>query len=449
MKYVVLLLVLSLSAFAVDISACNTEASPITAGGTYTLTADLSVPAGHDCIYVNTGGVLPSSESDVVFIRCNGHTILNTDSRGLFPVHVVNSPGTQVTNCTIRTWNHWSGYAGIRFDDTQSSYTYQHYAGTNTLYAASIQNYNGTNFSAGFNTIYGGVINSMESGRAPNSGRGAVLIAANNITSPSAWTSPDGAIGLYSAAIGFSSMVPFQKLYDIYVIGNIIDGSWSGSTMGSNTNYTIDGSEQGVQFTTGCDGCLIQGNSIRNVWGGGWETVGPHSNLTVTSNTVKDFGQQCWLAFWFTSLSSVSISNNSCDDSSAVKWNTSGNGAFPMFAFLYYGLLYPSQQASLVDAQYRNVTVSGNTYKSPVNKLSSYDVYADFVEGNGTAGVSGTNTWTNNHFISYSGASKMIRVRPGNMITDGGGNTCKSSAGASLPWTWEAIVNPPYPITCE
>jgi len=112
---------------------------------------------------------------------------------------------------------------------------------------------------------------------------------------------------------------------------------------------------------------------------------------------------------------------------------------YPMFVLSEADTFLP------INAIYwKNVTFTGNTYKSAYRGVNLTDVYFDLVNNlfHGAINISGNNNWTNNTFISVDGKPHTVRVIPEGLVTDGGGNKCN--------WTWDVSFNPgpTYPITC-
>ncbi len=430
---------------AVDITGCTN----ITTAGTYNLTQDITYATvagdvtSNDCINIKTSGHIPTGPTDFVYLDCNNHTITVNMSQqqqnqgplnGYAPIHINNSPGTQVVRCTIRVLGGNSEAVGVYVESTDSHSDYAGGLITNTIYGAGIECQGVTKFNIANVTVYGGNIHIRDSG-LPNPDWSVTVIGNNHVTARTDATNGSPYGGRKTGQIEITptaSTNGYLVISDYVITGNVLDGSWSGSG-----NLFASGMEDGIAIIGPTQRFEIMGNSTVNNWNAGLELVNAHSFTNIHNNSFSRFGMSCLLIDWNISFNTFAYANNTCDNSNLNASLFLPN--YPMFVLSEADTFLP-----ISTIYWKNVTFTGNTYKSAYRGINLTDVYFDLVNNlfHGAINISGNNNWTNNTFISVDGKPHMVRVIPEGLVTDGGGNKCN--------WIWDVSFNPgpTYPITC-
>ena len=435
-------LCLTTTVSAVDITGCTT----ITTGGTYNLTQNITYSSvagdvsSNDCITVNTSGFIPVVEADVVFLRCNGYTItVNMQDQqqnafptnGYAPIHIVNSPGTQIINCKIVVNGGNTTAVGVYIENT----TNQLYPGGmigGSVTGGGIECYKCSKFNFAAITITGGNLQIQEVG-ASNPNWATTLIINNHITAKNTSNTGPPVGGTNIGQISLSSALKptggYLTTSDYVISGNVLDGSWTenGPAYASGTGISLVGPTQRFE---------IYNNTIFNDWGAGIELINSHQNISIHDNTITKFGIACFWVDWNISLYDASFTNNTCDDTNL---NASlFTPDYPVFILSQADTFLPVSTIF-----WKNVTFTGNVYKSPyriTHPDGVYDVMLDLTKFGGTVNVSGTNTWTNNTFSNNDRKAHTVKISPSTLVSDGGGNKCN--------WVWTPLNPVPYPITC-
>lgn len=423
---------------AVDITGCTN----ITTAGTYNLTQDITYATvagdvtSNDCININTSGYVPVGPSDYVYLDCQNHTITvnmtqqqqNTPPiNGYAPIHINNAPGTQVVHCTIRLIGGNTTAVGVYVENTNSELLPGGLV-TNTIYGGGIECQGVSKFNIANVTVYGGNIHIRDSG-LPNPSWAATIIGNNHVYARTDGTaSKTGQIEIGpSAGLG-----GYLVTSDYVITGNVLDGSWSGSGQ-----LFASGMEDGIAIIGPTQRFEIMNNSTVNNWDAGIELVNSHSYINIHDNTFSRFGLVCLLIDWNISFNTATFANNTCDNSNLNASLFLPN--YPMFVQSTADTFLP-----ITSILWKNVTFTGNTYKSAYRGVNPSDVFIDLVNNkfSGSINIQGTNSWTNNTFISTDGKPHYARIVPSNLVTDGGGNKCN--------WYWDSTTfnPPPYPITC-
>ncbi len=209
------------------------------------------------------------------------------------------------------------------------------------------------------------------------------------------------------------------------VIGNTIDGESDGifrSPPGgafSSDNKSI-GADDGIVIGRGeaNNNVILQGNTIRNVWDCGIETLGPIFNSQFTDNNITNAGL-CGIGAWyFNSFKGNTISNNVI------------NNVPQIFTFLRTSTYQGSHSNFAPPYYFKDNIFTGNKFINPKIGYSNASAHIYFVASDGGSYlnsqpltdsdlITGNNIFTNNDFGKILNAPEFS---PKSMIVDGGGN---------------------------
>lgn len=222
------------------------------------------------------------------------------------------------------------------------------------------------------------------------------------------------------------------------IIGNIIDGGWSGKA-----GEQI-GSDDGIILSDNED-ALVENNTIGKVWDCGIEWLGTLTHAVIRANHIAD-ASYCGIGGWyFVSLSDAVVADNTVEQSAAMIVITRTYGLRP--AGTDFDKALPADTAVV----FRNNQFTGNVFTNPIGSSGSMVFVLDFnAVPPGTSTLPGerppsasdyqivNNVFTDNQFPAgtdgpWFGPGPFV---PG-AIVDGGGNRCKPRS------------EPGYPIKCQ
>lgn len=198
------------------------------------------------------------------------------------------------------------------------------------------------------------------------------------------------------------------------VLDNIIDGGWNGDM----STYQAQGADNGILFTSEA-GLVIEGNTIRNVYGAGIEPAphfgSPPITAAIRANTIVHAGYTGIGGSYVSGWRDSEFSGNTVSDSpSLLHFEASGAGP-------RYGVTMMT---------FVNNRIANNTFHNPVNLPPLYgggmppDLFIDYVSTHLPYTVSGNVVQDNVFGTAY--------FRPMDGFIDGGGNLCRRGSSAPL-----------------
>lgn len=406
------------------ITKCGTK---ITAPGNYVLTGDLNVvkklvpTALTKCVSV--------TNTDHVSIDCAGHTINIGGATNANFYTLTNVSHFLLTNCT----DVLSAKASGDFNDLSTSQI-SNATFENNTFGNSYKTY-GNN---GASNIVGSTAASA-SNNVVNHNKfidafiaGAYIdrsyIGHNSVT----WDSPSGSGINVGLAHGVSNII-----YGNIIVGNGVY-SPTGDFSGIDDNISL-GTEDGFVES----GDIVANNLMSGSYDCGIETLGSISNVTMTGNSITNFGINAICSYYYTSWQNNTVSNNT-----GTQGNLAATTAPSLMTFFDYN---PVPAGTKV--YFTNNVFSGNTFKAKANNpgcgiivnftntkiCNDQDTISSNLNSSNT--VLGNNTFSNNNF-GHITTMLPLALAPSSMIVDGGGNTCNNKNPNGTP------ANPPNGIVC-
>ena len=369
-------------------SAAISSCTPITAPGTFAVTADLSSP----------GTCLDVHDTHGVTIDCGGHTVGGSPA-----LSMTNVDGFSLTNCN--------------------------FASTSTIFVANLTKVsNGTFQHDTFGTTWVNVVRAADVRIDQNTFNASyqqsyshrVVLSSNTLISQTRGSASTAAMIISNAGS------------DNQIVGNVMDGKWAGS------GFTE--TDDGVLLTDE-SGDTVSGNTISNVFDCGIETGGVIANATISNNRITRTGI-CGIGGWYwNSLRASTVSGNVASDVPRLfhfyrifglrPAGFDGQHELPADAAVYFSdnafdgnrLVNPSApgSSSSILRVYNQLDYSGTISSGPGERAPGP---SDFVLTN--------NTFRNNDFGHALTAPDFGTPIVSGLVIDGGGNVC-SNNGAAYP----------------
>lgn len=362
---------------ASPVSGKVTSCIEINKPGKYVLDQDIINPTGKSCITIH--------DTANVEIDCSNHSI--SADIGLHAISLNKVKDFTITSCVFKNktidppqdaWSHV-----LLVSDSQNGTITKSTFGASTFGSIS----NSSLIKVIDNNIYSqfGISSSKQ-----------VLVQGNNFVFTPAGKQKGLGVQL-SLANGSNNSV----------IGNTFDGGWDGVSRGIDSSIGADDSitirdESGDTF---------QDNDMKNNWDCGIETVGFMFDSKIINNRIKNQGV-CAIGGWYYS----SVRGN------LIKDNI-GDDVPSLFYFYRAYALKPSEQY----VYFKDNTFENNRLTNPKLGMGS-SVGSRMVFNGGDVPLQnhilGNNIFRNNDFTK---TTSPLRITPGTMIVDGGGNVCSGA----------------------
>ncbi len=201
--------------------------------------------------------------------------------------------------------------------------------------------------------------------------------------------------------------ITLQEGYDNSVISNTIDGKSDGRYVGLENSI---GADDGIVIKDQI-GTVIQGNTLSNFFDCAIENVGYMYDAKIVGNTVRNTGV-CFLGGWYySSVKGILVKDNVVSQTPNL---------------FYFSRLYALKPREKY-VYFQNNTFENNKLSDP--KLDTAYSLASRIVFNGSdvpisQHILGNNVFKNNDFTKQTAP---LRITPGNIVIDGGGNTCSGA----------------------
>ncbi len=363
----------SYSLTSVETASPISTIGEITTPGSYVLTQNL-ITSGNAALFIH--------DTSKVTLNCNGRTIRTSDIT-LELIKIDNVKVLTIVNCDSQD----SFAASIRGSRITTA-TIQ----KNTLTGLEILSSSGIRFNQ--NKVSG-----YYTQRTTNNS----LIDGNTFAAPS--------VGITSGMVISSGGTGNR------IIGNTMDGHWSGNP----DDFFKNGSDDGIVLENESN-CEVSSNTITNNWDCSIESTGSLTNCTIANNKLSN-SMVCAIGGWYW---------NSWKGNRVIG-NTANNVSALFSIWRAYALRTADEMVYFRDNTFTNNVETGNTGNTTYIDMS---LESAMLQGNGIPITAANMSVGNNHFGGNTFGGLWPILRPETAMVDDGGNVCTKS-----PF-------PTYPLAC-
>lgn len=345
--------------------------------GKYVLDQDIISPSGKSCIKIH--------DTANVEVDCSGHSI-STDI-GPYGMSLAKVKDFTITSC---------GFKNKTIDPPQDAWSHVLLVSDSQNGTIAKSTFAVSTFGSVSNSSYVKVINNNMYSQFLISSSKEVLVQNNNFV-----FTPIG------KQKGMGTLLNLTKGSNNRVIGNTFDGGWDSISRGIDNSI---GADDSITMSDE-SGDTFQDNDIKNNWDCDVENSGFIFDSKIINNRIKNSGV-CAIGGWYYS----SVRGN------LIKDNI-GDDVPSLFYFYRAYALKPSEQY----VYFKDNTFENNKLTNP--KLGTGSSVGSRMVFNGGDVPLQNHILGNNIFRSndFSKATSPLRITPGTMIVDGGGNICSGA----------------------